>query len=269
MAVSFASLPSALRTPAVGNVFSSSCQRSFHASPQSRASILFALGALSNSRETQHFNKLSRLPRTEHSPPLKLIETGEIKPFPLPTPSKPAPRSSAWQSGGSRSALRVWDERALQIGRVFLSDQARQTHRLRRALERVKRKQAKQQALERRDKLAWQQERQKLLKDMRAAGVLILASIGTATALATWRFWPGTQPRDSGDLGRKIAARAAAAMPLPASVSREQIALSPPPPVPVVVVTPQVNVPLVNPVPTPASAHDGSRWWKSLFWKQH
>ena len=179
-------LPAGLWAPAVSNILSSCRHRSLHTSATSRASILFALGALSNSRETQHFNKLTRLPRIEHSPPLKLIKTSEVDPFPLPTPSKPAPRSNAWHVGSPGSALRVWDDKALKIGRVVLADQARQTHRLQRALARAKRRQIKQDALIKKDKLAWQQERQKLQKDMRAAGTWILLSIGTATALATW-----------------------------------------------------------------------------------
>ena len=210
---------------AVGNALSNGHHRSLHTSSPTRASILFALGALSNSRETQHFNKLTRLSRVEHSPPLKLIKTSEVDPFPLPTPSRSTPPPHARAPGGVQSALRVWDKKALQIGRVFLADQARHTHRLRSALNQVKRRQAKQDALMRRDKLSWQQERLKLQKDMRAAGIWILASIGVATALATWRFFPELGMRaESGDMGRKIAARAAAAMPLPAAVSASLIA---------------------------------------------
>ena len=267
--MSLAGLPSALRLPVGSNILAAGRQRSLHTSPQSRASILFALGALSNSRETQHFNKLTRLSRVEHSPPLKLIKSSEVDPFPLPTPSKPAPKSNAWQTGSPRTALRVWDEKALQIGRVFLTEQARRTHRLQRALDRAKRREIQQNALMRRNALAWHQERRKLQKDMRAAGAWILLSIGTATVLATWRFWPDTEARtDNGELGRKIAAKAAAAMPLPAAVSASSEPFVAPP------VSAPPFVPLLKEAPgaaqpAPALPADSNRsWWRSLFWKQ-
>ena len=269
--MSFTSLPSALRVRAAGSTFSAVYQRSFHTATPCRASILFALGALSNSRETQHFNKLTRLPRVEHSPPLKLIKTSEVDPFPLPTPPKPAPRSDAWLIRSPKTALRVWDNRALQIGRVFLTEQARQTHRLRQALGRAKRRQARLDAMTKRDKLAWHQERLKLQREMRAAGTWILLLVGTATALATWRFWPETDHRtDSGALGRKIAARAAAAMPLPAAVSSESIVAIASPPVPLVVPVENEKTASVQPNASVETipATTGSSWWKSLFWKQ-
>ena len=269
--MSFTSLSSPLRVRAARNTLPTACHRSLHTSSALRASILFALGSLSNSRETQHFNKLTRLPRIEHSPPLKLIKTSEVDPFPLPTPPKPAPRSNAWDIGGSRTVLRVWDEKALQIGRVFLTEQARQTHRLRHALGRAKRRYARRDALTKRDKLAWQQERLKLQKDMRAAGFWILASIGTATALATWRFWPEMDRRnDTADLGRKIAARAAAAMPLPAAVPPEPVFSATPPPTPSFVPVNEENaIPFQPPTTTePEHVRSSGGWWKSLFWKQ-
>lgn len=56
--------------------------RFFHQSPASSVlSPLFALQALSNSRETQHFNKASGLSRVEHSPNLELLRASEVDPF--------------------------------------------------------------------------------------------------------------------------------------------------------------------------------------------
>ena len=272
--MSFALLPSAMRAPAAASLRSAGCpRRNFHLS-SARASILFALSSLSNSRETQHFNKLSNLSRVEHSPPLKLIKTSEVDTYPCPTPSTPTPPSAAWQTRSSTrsSAIttRIWDNKALSVGRVLLADQARQTHRLHRALERAQRKEAKRDALMRRDKVAWQAERQKLRNEMRAAGMWILLSIGTATALATWRFWPQTEyGPDSADLGRKIAARASAAMPLPPAVSRE-----PTMPAPLVIAT-EASQPAMDKVavliqrPLVALQPESvNSWWKNLFWKQ-
>jgi hypothetical protein len=72
--------------------------RAFHSSPASSASSpLFALQALANSRETQHFNKTSGLSRVNHSPNLELLRSSEVDPFrrkqPPPTPTHSAPDS--------------------------------------------------------------------------------------------------------------------------------------------------------------------------------
>ena len=267
--MSLTKLPSALRMPALPNIVCQSCvRRSLHTTPPQQASILFALSSLSNSRETQHFNKISRLPRVEHSPPLKLIKNGEVDPYPLPTPPRPAPASEAWNVRRSRSALRIWDDKALKIGRVLLVDQARQTHRMQRALERTKRREARQDAMTKKDRLAWQKEANKLRSDMRVAGTIILFSIGTATALASWRFWPQTQALNSGGMGRKMAARAAAAMPLPAAVSTQSMATLPvaaAPAVPRAEKTPSE----IPPKPSPEQMEQPKSWWNGLFWKQH
>jgi hypothetical protein len=225
--------------------------------------VLFALSALSNSRETQHFNKLTRLPRIEHSPPLKLIKTGEVDPFPLPTPPKPAV-SSGWPVR-IRSPAKIWDEKALRVGRVFLTDQARRTHRLQRSLARAKRREVKKNALVVRERRAWHEERKKLRDDMRAAGAWILVSIGTATALAMWRFWPSRDaPTDSGQLGRKLAARAASAMPLPAVASQEPVAAIPPAAATNAAGETSQSVAMADKLVNQVQ----SSWWRGLFWKQ-
>ncbi|EME38143.1 hypothetical protein DOTSEDRAFT_57673 [Dothistroma septosporum NZE10] len=188
-----------------------------------KASILFALGALSNSRETQHFNKLSRLDRVEHSPNLKLIKTSEIDPYPLPTP--PLSTASLVRDGArTSSSVAVWDRKALQAGRAILSDNARRLSRMARTVERTKRREMKAKHTRQAELAAWAQERQKMRAEQRSAGVLILASVATATGLAMWRFWPQETARDSGEMGRRIAERARASIPLPAARSVGDVA---------------------------------------------
>ncbi|KAF2765749.1 hypothetical protein EJ03DRAFT_197002 [Teratosphaeria nubilosa] len=243
--------------------------RAFSTTPHPRASILFALNALSNSRETQHFNKLSHLNRIEHSPRLKLIQTGGIDPYPLPTPpphpATPLPRPT-------HPASRIWDAKALKVARVILADHARQTSRLQKALERARRKEARRDALMAEDRATWQQEATRLRGEMRVAGAVILMSIGTATALATWRFWPqsGKGLADSREMGRKIAATAKETVgvaeqagggvaPVMADKAVQRVA-------PAAAVEPA----LATPVPSSKSSGVSPRrsWWKSLFWKQ-
>ncbi|KAK4615570.1 hypothetical protein CLAFUW4_10605 [Fulvia fulva] len=197
-----------------------SAGRSFSTTPPHHASILFALGALSNSRETQHFNNISRLDRVEHSPTLKLIKTSEIDPYPLPTPPQPA---APLPRHGSRatSAAAIWDSKALQAGRAILSDNARHLSRMARTIERTKRREMKMKHIRQSELAAWAQERQKMRAEQRSAGILILASVATATGLAMWRLWPegGQAARDSGEMGRRIAERARRSIPLPATGS--------------------------------------------------
>src|ERR1700743_2673466 len=120
--MSFTRLPSVFRRCAVRKSASTWAKRGLHTTSAPRASVLFALGALSNSRETQHFNKLSRLSRVEHSPPLKLIKTSEVDPSPLPTPPKV---TLVHKRHDKASPLRLWNDKALQIGRAFLADEER------------------------------------------------------------------------------------------------------------------------------------------------
>ncbi|KAK3068844.1 hypothetical protein LTR53_013278, partial [Teratosphaeriaceae sp. CCFEE 6253] len=211
--MSLTGMASACRTSRLSSPLVSA--RTFSTTPHRRASILFALNALSNSRETQHFNKLTRLDRIEHSPPLKLIKTSEIDPYPLPAlPPKPS-AAPLVRDAAARSASHVWDDRALRAGRAVLANSARHVSRLQRALQRAKSREARQVVRAQVDKAAWQQEVRRHHGEVRAAGVWILLSIGTATALATWRFWPQQRPTDSADLGRRLAATAQRSMPLP------------------------------------------------------
>ena len=270
--MSLTALPASIR---IATAKSAVSQRALHTTSSARASVLFALGALSNSRETAHFNRISGLPRYEHSPPLKIIKTSEVDAHPLPTPTRPILSSSVWSAAKSTSALQIWDDKALKIGQVFLSDQARQSQRMRHAMARAQRRQAKSDALLKRERSLWQLERMRLERDIRSAVLWILGAIGTATALAAWRFWPETSARSSsGDMGRKMAARAASAMPLPAAVGADPVTFASTTPLPAIVPSASSIVTAASPPTTQTSALQAKpeasapNWLKGLFWKQ-
>ena len=253
--------------------WSTAHRRLFHTTVSQRASILFALGALSNSRETQHFNKISRLSRIEHSPVLKLIKTSEVDAYPLPMPPPTVVQAPWLKPESARSAQQAWDHRALRVGRTVLADQARQTRRLQLALARSRRREAKRELALEKARYVWQTEATRLRNDMRVAGVWILLSMGTATALATWRFWPqqAMPTLDSADIGRKIAASAKAAIPLPAVTGAETaMSAAMTRHVEPAVVAPKVATAQSAPIPTPSavSIRDERVWWKNMFWKQ-
>lgn len=108
--------------------------------------------------------------------------------------------------------------------------------------------------------------------EIRQAGVWILAAVGTATGLAMWRFWPQNEmSRDSGELGRKIAARARSSIPLPsvtagagAGPATEAFAA------PVVAAPTSVAPKATMTVPVAIADQPAttSSWWQNLFWKQ-
>ncbi|KAK5107973.1 hypothetical protein LTR62_000518 [Meristemomyces frigidus] len=267
-----------LSSSPLSTLSTSTLRRSFSTTPLPRASVLFALHALSNSRETQHFNKISRLSRIEHSPPLKLIQTSEINPYPLPTPPPPAPRTAVRSTSRTESKV-CWDTRALRIGRVLLADQARSTSRLQRQLRRAQHRSARQEVNAQYERMAWQDETRKHRSEMRSAGVLILATVGVATGLATWRFWPdkaGTA--DSGELGRRIAERAQRSLaPLPSismgdrTMSASPMAAGASQTVGAAPTAAAVEPALAVPPPAVTAVANGvskSSWWKGLFWKQ-
>jgi len=265
--MSLAALPPALRVPVA-----STGRRLFSTSPTRPASPLFMLSALSNSRETQHFNKLSRLSRVEHSPSLKLIQTSEVDPYPLPTPPQPTgppavPANSRMHS--RTSPARVWDKKALQAGRTILADGARRVLRLERALERAKRREVMRSTVLKDDRAMWQREAHNLRREVRTAGIFILLSVATATALASWRFWPRQAvSADPGRLGERLAETAAIAMPLPALSQISTLST----------ITGSSNVgmqqqrvPVSSTAPISASistAEVKPSSWKSLLWKQ-
>nr|POE63733.1 hypothetical protein CFP56_04636 [Quercus suber] len=232
--------------------------RTLHTSPTNRASILFALQGLSNSRETQHFNKLSRLSRVEHSPSLKLIQTSEIEAYPLPSQPKPQPAVVPLNPRGARhdpvAYARYWDARALHVGRAVLAQNAQHAARLGRQVRRAKREQVRQAAVMERDRSFWRQETRRLRNEMRVAGVWIVTTIGAATILASWRFWPQKMAPDSALLASSLAEAAdslSATRPAPAVVAESVSTLTP-----------------TADQPSTAEASRSSSWWRGLFWKQ-
>ncbi|EMF09766.1 uncharacterized protein SEPMUDRAFT_135214 [Sphaerulina musiva SO2202] len=180
--------------------------RNFSTSGGARASILFQLAALSNARETQHFNKRSKLDRYEHSPNLKLIKTSEIDPYPVPTSNvekflqngtTPVSSSSS-SSSTAKPAFKkshnvvvpAWDSKALAAGRAILADSARQRSQVARVVRRLRRRESRGTRILQEKLEALAKERQRMREETRSAGFLILLSVATATGFAAWTFWP-------------------------------------------------------------------------------
>ncbi|EME80645.1 uncharacterized protein MYCFIDRAFT_212092 [Pseudocercospora fijiensis CIRAD86] len=255
----------------------STLSRSFHTTSPSRASpsILFALNALSNSRETQHFNKLSRLDRVEHSPTLKLIQTSEIEKHPCPTPEV-VPVPAPWRSinvhvdaASQNRRSHVWDTKALAAGRAVLADVARERARMRRVLERMRRREEGRSRVLRTEMDAIVEERRRMRNEMRVAGVWILGSVGVATGLGMYVFWPAGEKvlaKDSAEMGRKIAEMAKTGISLPAAVSEPVAAVGAVPTMAVVTGEPTIAATTVIKEEVKKPARSWS--WKSLFWKQ-
>lgn len=192
--------------------------RSFSTSGGARASILFQLAALSNARETQHFNKRSKLDRYEHSPNLKLIKTSEIDPYPVPTSNvekllqngTPPVSSSSSKPAFKRShdvVVAAWDNKALAAGRAILADSARQRNQVARVVRRLRRRESRATRILQEQLDALAKERQRMREEMKSAGFLILLSVATATGFAAWTFWPskpGVVDSGAADAGRRI-----------------------------------------------------------------
>ncbi|KAI6915332.1 hypothetical protein KC318_g17 [Hortaea werneckii] len=253
--------PTSLVKPTrISAAFSSSIRRhAFATSSAHRGSILFSLNSLSNSRETQHFNRLSKLNRVEHSPPLKLIEQSEVKPYPLPAlppdlSEEPAPEAA------TISDTQTSEQRASEIGRAVLAQHAKQLRNLQR------RKKRQRLAFEA-EREAWQAERTKYQTQMREAGALLLMSIAVATGLATWRFWPENDKKvagtDSGVLGQEMGSEAEQAMQLSTSATEtKEVA-------PVTTAMPaSPSGASASYAPVPSASSSGGSWWKGLFWKE-
>lgn len=193
--------------------------RNFSTSGGARASILFQLAALSNARETQHFNKRSELDRYEHSPNLKLIKTSEIDPYPVPTSNvekllqNGTPSSSTAKPAFKKShdvVVPAWDSKALAAGRAILADSARQRSQVARVVRRLRRRESRATRILQEQLEALAKERQRMREEMKSAGFLILLSVATATGFAAWTFWPikpgvvdGAAAADA-DAGRRI-----------------------------------------------------------------
>lgn len=199
--------------------------RNFSTSGGARASILFQLAALSNARETQHFNKRSKLDRYEHSPNLKLIKTSEIDPYPVPTSNvekglqngttlPPVSSSSTAKPAFKRShdvVVPAWNSKALAAGRAILADSARQRSQVARVVRRLRRRESRASRILQEQLDALAKERQRMREEMKSAGFLILLSGATATGFAAWTFWPnkpGVVDSADADAGRRIAGQA-------------------------------------------------------------
>ncbi|KAI7498578.1 hypothetical protein KC367_g4995 [Hortaea werneckii] len=241
----------------ISATFSNSIRRqAFATSSPQRGSILFSLNSLSNSRETQHFNKLSKLNRVEHSPPLKLIEQSEVDPYPLPDLPPNLPEEPAL---GATTTFheRISEQQASEIGRAVLAQHAKQLRKLQR------RKKRQRLAFEA-ERETWRTERARYQAQMREAGGVLLVSIAVATSLATWRFWPdksATVP-DSGELGREMAGKAEEALQMSTPAS-EVIEVTPAAPT---VPAPPREIPF--PQASAASLSAEGSWWRGLFWKE-
>ncbi|KAI5357334.1 hypothetical protein Slin14017_G123430 [Septoria linicola] len=246
-----------------------------------RASILFQLGALSNSRETQHFNKISKLNRYDHSPNLKLIKSSEIDPYPVPIERllQNAPPTRADSSTTGQSTFRradtgpAWDAKALAVGRAVLADTQLQRSRMSRLVGRAKRREirATQSLAEKVAALA--HERRRMREEMRSAGYLIFLSVATATGFAMWTFWPADRAREGADIGRKIAEKARASIPLPSitpiTPAKEIIAGAGAVPA-VAAVTGEPTVAPAVVLREEAVCIPAFQWsWRSLFWKEY
>ncbi|WPH01385.1 Hypothetical protein R9X50_00423000 [Acrodontium crateriforme] len=227
------------------------------------ASVLFALAALSNSRETQHFNKITRLPRTEHSPTLKLIETSEVKPYPIPLidVSNTSSRAAGTASLTEGLGIRENDREALILGRALLADHARQRRRWLNSLQAAKSSALKESTEAKQNQEALQREVGRLRKELRDAAFLVVGLVAVATGVAVYQFWPN-RAVDSAVLGRQVAERGTQTMATGGGA------------MPVIVETPEVVIvpAAVPPAPVPvaeaSSAAPIQSWWKGLFWKQ-
>lgn len=191
--------------------------RNFSTSGGARASILFQLAALSNARETQHFNKRSKLDRYEHSPNLKLIKTSEIDPYPVPSNVEKLLRNGTTPASSSTAkpafkkshdvVVPAWNSKALAAGRAILADSARQRSQVTRVVRRLRRRESRATRILQEQLEALAKERQRMREEMKSAGFLILLSGATATGFAAWTFWPTRPVVDSAadaDAGRRI-----------------------------------------------------------------
>jgi hypothetical protein len=91
--------------------------RHFSASTARPLSPLLNLAGLSNSRESQHFSKEHKLPRTEFSPQLQLIRSSEVDPF------APAPGATPEAiHKGSSPAQEGWTAKEVAAYQLTLKD---------------------------------------------------------------------------------------------------------------------------------------------------
>lgn len=240
--------------------------RPFHTSSSSRASILFALAQLSNARETQHLGRISKLSRIEHSPSLKLIQTSEVHPYPLPSPP-PAPVVRPAKAV-LKDARRVWNTKALAVGREVLYRNAERVSSLEGRLRQAQRSAEAKGRAYTRQQSRQEAEIRKLKSDLRVAGTWVLLTIGVCTALATWRSWPGTQPSrlnftDSASRRRELEGNSGSLALTPAAA-----VLSIPSPTAALAQTEVVFEKAATSLVLPASQNRVDGWLDGWFWKK-
>lgn len=132
------------------------------------------------------------------------------------------------------------------------------------------------------ERQAWEEQRRKSQNEMRIAGIWIVASMGVATGLAMWRFWPEGRSGPV-DVGEKVRRRMERVGDVPAAVGVGANARAVPVVEPAVggVAPPTVTAGSREPagekaaLPTVLSSaskqevpESRGSWWKSLFWKQ-
>ncbi|KJX94319.1 hypothetical protein TI39_contig4202g00005 [Zymoseptoria brevis] len=197
--------------------------RSFSTTLRAPASLLFALGQLSNTRETQHFAKRSKLDHVEHSPPLQLIRSSEVDPF------APAKKVKATKAAGTRAAsIKQEFERnmaqsdgahaapltGLRMNLDTSPSHARLASAMQELTARLERSGRDIQDLEK-GLATVQKELGSLVKTF---GIFMFLLVGGVTGVAMWNFWPQEKSgRTGAELGKKVAERTRAAMPLPAA----------------------------------------------------
>ncbi|KAI9716848.1 MAG: hypothetical protein M1828_007509 [Chrysothrix sp. TS-e1954] len=161
-------------------------------SSREATSPLFALGALSNSRESRWLSKASGISPVEYSPQLQLIRSSEID------PTKHNPRVLAPSRQGAprqqlparrHGATAALDVRAIRVGYAVLDSHRKAAERFRRSVRVMRTKHERQID-------AWQRLNGKLVRENRIASFWVLVSVGVATIAALWKAKPPSRSVD-------------------------------------------------------------------------
>ncbi|GAB7364744.1 hypothetical protein MBLNU230_g5542t1 [Neophaeotheca triangularis] len=254
-------------------------RRSFSTTTALPASPLFMLSQLSNSRETTHFNQITKLPRYEHSPSLAIIKDSEVKPYPLPSPPPRAPRplATALDERQVRRALRAVDVKTIAVGRAVLAEQARLQRGLRSQLVGLKKRAGMSGMRFERALGMLAEDRDKARKESQQAAGLVVIAVGVATAAVTWRLWPQREVGDglakvrNASEGGRMARDGGLTVGAPA-IEQPVVATTPARAVEAAAMGEPavVSVPAAASVAAPAveQSKSSASWWKGLFWKQ-
>jgi hypothetical protein len=237
------------------------------------------LNQLSNTRETQHFAKKSKLNHVEHSTPLQLIRSSEVDPF-VP-PKKSAVKADEKVKTTAQDVKKEFERNMAKdisppvcTGINADAPSAQLTTTTQDMTARLDRTSRDIRDLEK-EFSALQKEVGTLVKTV---GVLICLLVGGATGVSLYYFWPQEKhTRTGGDIGKRLAERTRAAMPLPAArtmgrdvgtqtVSGASIAdvMGEAAVLPVAAKAAEVS-PVVLVAP---GAEDRSRWYQGWFWKR-